>query len=170
MPQGSILGPLLFIIFINDLDEDLLNKLIKFADDTKLWGRVDSQEEIDSLQKDINTLELWSKKNCMPFNVEKCKVLHLGKKNNKNVYSLMGRLLTDATEEKDLGVTFNETFSPSINCNKVFKAAQGVIGLIRRNIRNRSKEGMLILYKTLVRPIIDYCSQVWRPHLKKTLI
>ena len=65
VPQGSVLGPLLFSIFINDLDEGLLNKIIKFADDTKIWGRVDSLEEADSMQKDLETLESWTKNNGM---------------------------------------------------------------------------------------------------------
>ena len=103
----------------------------------------------------------------MPFNVTKSKVLHLGKNNANKNYTLMGISLPTTNEEKDLGVVFDNKFSPSINCKKVCKACQIVIYLIKRNIKNRSKEGMLILYKTLVRPLIDYCSQVWRPLFKK---
>ena len=114
------------------------------------------------MQADLNTLQKWSDKNEMPFNVTKCKVLHIGKKNYKFNYSINGITLTNTDEEKDLGVTFNENFSPTINCKKVCKSAESVIGLIKRNIKNRSMEGMLILYKTLVRPILDYCSQVWK--------
>ena len=68
-----------------------------------------------------------------------------------------------------MGVYFGESFSPSLNCSKVCKAAQGVMGLIKRNIKNRSKDGMLILYKTLVRPLLDYCSQIWKPYLRKDI-
>jgi len=82
---------------------------------------------------------------------------------------LMGIPLSSTNEEKDLGVTFNDKFASTINCNKVCKASQRVIGLIRRNIHNRSKEGMIILYKTLVRPLLDYCCQVWKPHLKRDI-
>jgi ribonuclease P/MRP protein subunit RPP40 len=169
VPQGSILGPLLFSIFINDIDNNLKNTILKFADDTKLWGKVDSDEERNLMQKDIDTLEFWSKMNKMPFNVPKCKVLHLGKNNAQRNYTLMGISLSNTDEEKDLGVVFDNKFTPSINCKKVCKACQIVIGLIKRNIKNRSKEGMLILYKTLVRPLLDYCSQVWRPYLKKDI-
>ena len=121
------------------------------------------------MQKDIDTLELWSTINKMPFNVTKSKVLHLGKNNAQKNYTLTGISLTTTNEEKDLGVVFDNRFSSSINCKKVSKACQIVIYLIKRNIKNRSKEGMLILYKTLVRPLIDYCSQVWRPYLKKDI-
>ena len=160
---------MLFTIFINDLDVGLVNKILKFADDTKIWGKVDTLDEINTLQNDITTLEKWSVRNKMPFNVAKTKVLHLGRKNGKHNYSLMGTVLNVTKEEKDLGVTFNESFSPSINCIKVSKASNIVIGLIKRNINNRSKEGMLILYKTLVRPLLDYCVQVWKPYLRKDI-
>ena len=169
VPQGSILGPLLFSIFINDLDVGLNNSLIKFADDTKIWGKVNNSEDSKSLQADLNTLQKWSEQNEMPFNVSKCKVLHIGKKNHKFNYSINGTTLMNTDEEKDLGVTFNENFSPTINCKKVCKSAERVTGLIKRNIKNRSMEGMLILYKTLVRPILDYCSQVWKPFLKRDI-
>ena len=147
----------MFSIFINDLDVGLANKVLQFADDTKIWGKVDTLDEINTLKNDITTLEKWSVRNKMPFNVAKTKVLRLGRKNGKHDYSLMGTVLNVTKEERDLGVTFNESFSPSINCIKVSKASNIVIGLIKRNINIRSKEGMLILYKTLVRPLLDYC-------------
>ena len=80
VPQGSILGPLLFTIYINDLETNVINNLLKFADDTKLWGRAETMQERISLQKDLDVLGEWAITNQMPFNVSKCKVLHIGKK------------------------------------------------------------------------------------------
>jgi len=167
VPQGSILGPLLFSIYINDLEENVSNNMLKFADDSKLWGRVNSPEEVTSMQEDLIKLGEWSDKNSMPFNVSKCKVMHVGRKNSREKYKLKGQQILETKEEKDLGVVFNESFKPSINCNKVSKSANKVIGLIKRTISNKTAEGMLILYKTLVRPIVDYCISVWRPFTKK---
>ena len=155
VPQGSILGPLLFTIFINDLDDDVRNPLLKFADDTKLWGAVDSVEGIMRLQNDLDIISNWSKENLMPFNVSKCKVMHIGSRNTRASYSIMNQKNSETKDEKDLGVFFTETFKPSLYCNKACKAANKIIGLIRRSVENKSKEGMLTLYKTLVRPVLD---------------
>ena len=89
---------------------------------------------------------------------------------SKVAYSLIGQQIPITNEKKDLGVYFNETFKPNCNCNRVGKAANKVVGMIRRNISNRSSEGMMILYKSLVRSILDYCIQVWRPYTKKDIM
>src|SRR6266516_3374562 len=170
VPHGSILGPVLFTIFINELEENVINNVLKFADDSKLWGRVETLEDRLSLQKDLDILGDWAIKNKMPFNVSKCKVMHLGKKNVKYEYRIMNYVLPITSEEKYLGVFFSDTFKPSLNCDKVSKTANKIIGMMRRNITNRSSEGMLILYKTLVRPVLDYCVPVWRPYAKKDIL
>src|SRR3954468_20356342 len=88
-----------------------------------------------------------------------------------NEYRLMGQVIPVTREEKDLGVFFlilsNQV---RMNCNKDSKTANKISGMIRRNITNRSSEGMLILYKTLVRPVLDYCIPVWRPYTKKDML
>jgi len=127
-------------------------------------------EDRNGIQNDLDKLEKWSVVNQMPFNVSKCKVMHLGKKNVNFKYRLLGQTITRTTDEKDLGVYFSENFTPSFNCNKASKSANKVVGMIKRNIVNRSSEGMLILYKTLVRPILDYCIPVCRPYLRKDII
>jgi hypothetical protein len=169
VPQGSILGPLLFTLYIEDIDKGLKNCLLKFADDTKMWGKVDNDEDILMMQDDLNKLCEWSKENEMPFNVSKCGVMHVGKRNKREIYRINGQILGEVTEEKDLGVVFTEGCKPSVNCDKVSKNANKIMGLIRRKVTNKTKEGMLILYKTLVRPILDYCIPVWRPYMRKDI-
>jgi len=169
LPQGSVLGPLLFSIFINDLDKNVTNSVLKFADDTKIWGRANDNEDTRKMQNDLLQLSVWSEENSMPFNIDKCKVMHIGSKNMKMEYMLSGKKIKETKEEKDLGVIFTDSLKPSTNCDKVCKAARKIVGLIRRNIINKAEEEMLILYKTLVRPTLDYCIPVWRPYQRKDI-
>lgn len=81
----------------------------------------------------------------------------------------MGKNIPVVKEEKDLGVFFSDTFKPGLNCSKACKSANKVTGMIRRNITNRTAEGMLTLYKSLVRPILEYCIPIWRPYTKKDM-
>ena len=92
VPQGSVQGPVLFNVFINDLDEEVQGMLIKFADDTKLDGIANTLEDRNKLQSDIDRLEHWAKNNRMKFNRDACKVLHLGKRNQMHSYKMGGIL------------------------------------------------------------------------------
>jgi len=143
--------------------------MLKFADDSKIWGRVDTMEEISIMQQDLDVLSQWAIINQMPFNVNKCKVMNIGKKNMKFDYKITGSVIPKTKEEKDLGVFFSDNFKPTLNCSRASKAANKVVGLIRRNISHKGVEGMLILYKSLVRPLLDYCIQVWKPYTKKDM-
>ena len=105
VPQGSVLGPVLFIIYINDIDVGLLSKLAKFADDSKLLNSVNSQRDIDVIRQDLNNLEQWAEKWQMEFNVNKCSVVHLGKKKNPSAkYYLYGNEIKSSVMERDLGI------------------------------------------------------------------
>jgi len=90
VPQGSVLGPLLFLIYINDLDDGIMNWILKFADDTKIFGSVKTLEQHNQLQNDLNALLQWSKDWQMLFNVDKCKVMHFGRNNLMMDYALDG--------------------------------------------------------------------------------
>ena len=104
VPQGSVLGPLLFIIYINDLDQGLMSKISKFADDTKIGINASNELAVKQLQEDLNRIGDWSEKWQMPFNLDKCKVMHVGHRNDKAKYKLLGKELEICNEEKDLGV------------------------------------------------------------------
>lgn len=105
----------------------------------------------------------------MKFNVDKCSVLHFGYNNPRYGYVMESRCLQSKEEEKDLGVYVNTTMKFSKQCAELVKKANRVIGIIRRNFINFDKKVLLQLYKSLVRPHLDYAVPIWKPHLKKDI-
>ena len=169
VPQGSVLGPILFLIYINDLDEDVKCKISKFADDTKIANRVISLSQQQELQNDLNTLGEWAVNSQMFFNVDKCKVLHIGNRNVQANYTMNGKQLVKVEQEKDLGVVISSDLKPSKQCSEVVKTANKLIGFIGRSFEFRTEEIILNLYNALVRPHLEYCVQCWSPYYKKDI-
>jgi ribonuclease P/MRP protein subunit RPP40 len=167
VPQGSVLGPILFIVYINDLDENIVSKLLKFADDTKLARSIKKCEDRNRLREDLEKLFKWTEDWQMNFNLDKCKVMHVGNKNNENSYVIDRHILESVEEEKDPGIVLNNKFKVGTHCAKVAKKANQVLGLIYRTFSNKNKNIVIKLNKSLVRPHLDYCFQVWRPHLQR---
>ena len=163
IPQGSVLGPVLFIIFINDLPQNVTSTVKLFADDTKLYRKINRQEDADILQVDINSLIHWSQKWQLPFNIGKCSVIHYGKNNLKMKYKLGDREMSISQEEKDLGVTFANDFNFKKHIRNICAKANGRVGLIKRTFSNLTREMFIPLYKSLIRPVLEYCSTVWAP-------
>ena len=171
VPQGSVLGPCLFIYFINDLPEVIkcLSKI--FADDTKAYKSILSVSDSEILQTSINKMVEWTDKWLIKFNSDKCKILHLGKNNPKYKYYIkQGEIIKELSEticEKDLGVFIDQNLSFDFHISQTIKKARRIAGMIVRTIKNRFPIIMSSLFKSLVRPILEYANAVWCPYKKK---
>jgi len=128
VPQGSVLGPLLFIIYINDIDESVACKVLKFADDTKIYRVVNSQDDIESLRNDLKNLIKWSVDWQMLFNADKCKIIHIGHSNCHAEYYMCGNKLETVDEEKDLGLIVSKDLKWDKQCNQAVKRLIGCLG------------------------------------------
>ena len=165
--QGSVLGPILFLVYINDLEEGVTGKILKFADDTKLFRKVKEIGDNFFLQDDIDKLVKWSDKWQMLFNFGKCKYLHTGSINTGMNHEMGGTILSKTVKEKDLGVTMNANMKVSEQCRIAASKGNQFLGMIRRNITYKEKSLIIHLYKAIVRPHLEYCIQAWNPHLRK---
>ena len=167
VPQGSVLGPLLFVIYINDLPECIRSTSYLFADDTKVLRKIYSEDDAKLLQADIDILDNWSKKWLLRFHPDKCHVLTIGKFENishTERYKLGNTELEHVFEEKDLGVMIDSDMKFDQHISAKVKKANSIAGLIRRSFS--FLDGLLFkqLFTTLVRPHLEYCQSVWSPH------
>ena len=165
VPQGSVLGPLLFLIFINDIDDaaKYINILRKFADDTKLGHKVITAADCEIVQTQLDSLCSWATTWGMEFNVSKCKVLHVGRRNPNHIYTMNGHNLEVTEWEKDVGVRFDNTLKPSLQCREASRIANAMLNQLTRAFHYRDRNIFVNLYKRYVRVYLEYATPAWNP-------
>ena len=167
VPQGSVLGPLLFIIFVNTIENDIDSKVLKFADDIKIIRVIKGERDQEVFQADLNKLVKWSEDWQMKFNLKKCKVMHTGRVHSERTYAMNGEELDKIKMEKDLGIIINDKLKAADQVVEARKKALGMLGAIYRNVSYKGEEVIRKLYCAYVRPILEYCVQAWSPTLEK---
>ena len=169
VPQGSLIGPILFLIYINDINSDLsLDTFLPlYADDAKLYRIISNHIDCDILNVDLSSVSSWSDTWGMSFNLKKCKQLRTTKKRNPvcATYQLGHNDLSLSKEEKDLGIAMTHNLSWREHVMSKINTANRMLGLIKRTCGKRPiQKVFLTLYIHLVRPHLEYACEVWSPH------
>ena len=165
VPQGSVVGPALFLAYINDLPEQLTSLTRLFADDTAVYRLSASENDQSQLQEDLRRLEVWEKSWDMEFHPGKCTTLPVTRSATpKNTeYQLHGHTLATVNSAKYLGVTLTRDLSWDTHINNICQKANKTLGFLRRNLKISSSKIKETAYKTFVRPILEYACTVWDP-------
>jgi ribonuclease P/MRP protein subunit RPP40 len=172
VPQGSVLLPLLFAAFVNDLDRTVKNaSLLKFADDLKLFMAINKSDPLSTipLQSDLNSLNDWSNDWLLKFNATKCSTLHFGNGNPEVTYHIGQTPLATNSVERDLGVLISSDMKMHSQVMKCVQTAQNVLWSIKRTITSRDKDIVRLLYIHLVRPHLEFSSPAWNPYEKRDI-
>ena len=171
VPQGTVLGPLLFLCFINDLPDSVTSQVRLFADDCLLYRPISSAEDSIKLQEDLTQLEKWAKTWGMSFNANKCYILRVSRNKQPitHYYQLNDLVLKQVHENPYLGVLLSDDLKWSKHVNKTCSKATSILAFLRRNLKQCPTTIKATAFKSLVRSILEYSSSVWDPHLQKDI-
>lgn len=169
VPQGTVLGPLMFLLYINDIGENINSKLRLFADDSLLYLAVSTETHCEKLQKDLDTLVNWAETWQMKFNAEKCYVLRIttNRKPIKYEYKMRGHILKAVEHNPYLGVELTNKLSWDNHINNIVSKASRSLGFLRRNLHKCPETIKKQAYIALVRPHLEYASSAWDPYYNK---
>ena len=174
VPQGSVLGPCLFLAYINDLPDKVSATSRLFADDTLIQKLIENENDRKDVQKDLEQLEQWEGQWEMHFHPQKCNVLPVErsintKKTTLSDYFLHGHKLEKVENAKYLGVTLQNNMKFDVHIDNICTKANRMLGMLRRNLRSAPELTKESGYKSLVRPVLEYACSVWDPHTAKDI-
>ena len=172
VPQGSVLGPIFFVLFVNDLNDVVNSPLYQFADDHTIVRPILSRLDHIALQRDVHNIFRWTLKNKLPLNLSKCSVMHMTRSKSPcylDDYFMGESKLEEVNEFKLLGVTFGKDLTFDSHIDSISKKVSKLSGFIIRCTKNMSPNTLLNLYKALILPHIIYCACVWAPYQRNHL-
>jgi len=167
VPQGSVLGPLLFLLFVNDIPDWIKTNIRMFADDTKIWTKLSCPEDAVKIQEDLDMLSDWSAAWLLKFNPLKCKLMHLRHNMDTRYHITQDNQKWDFQSvhlEKDLGVFTSSDLAVSHQCMEAASKAWRVLGMVRRQFKELDAQSFLI-----IRPHLEYAIQAWSPYLRRDI-
>jgi ribonuclease P/MRP protein subunit RPP40 len=179
VPQGSVIGPLLFVIYINDLMQDLKNSCKLYADDTKVISVINKIEDNINMQKDLNKLVKWSENWLIDFNKDKCKIMHIGKNNPNYDYFMCNEMtmseqniprMPETILERDLGVMISNDMKWEKHIETIVAKANRKLGQIKHSFTHLDENSMKLLYTSLVRPHLEFAAPIWNPYFRKDIV
>lgn len=172
VPQGSVLGPTLFTLYVNELPSMVTSTMKLFADDTKLYRMIQDPGDSQAIQEDLKLLSDWSDKWLLRFNLEKCTVMHCGHSNQNTTYFMRQggdqlHPLAETKEERDLGVHVASSLKPTTHCLRAANKAMSALKLTRMTFDQFTKTNFNRLYTTYIRPHLDFCAQAVGPYMQQ---
>ena len=171
VPQGTVLGPLLFMAYINDLPDQVTSTARLFADDCLLYRTIKNDDDTVALQKDLDSLQTWENNWLMQFNPDKCEVIHITNKRKFTCtdYSIHNKTLHTTDNAKYLGVTINKKLSWNTHIDNICKKANSTRAFLQRNLSKCPTNIKAKCYTTFIRPSVEFTSTVWDPHTKRNI-
>jgi hypothetical protein len=173
VPQGSVLGPLLFLLFINDLPEVVSEQssVRLFVSDRALYRSIKCAEDAAQLQEDLRRLQSWEREWMMEFHPKKCQVLNITTKRNRirHPYNIHEHTLEVVDSAKYLGVHIHKNMRWNHHIDQVARKANNTLAFLLRNLHHCPRSTKSQRYLTLVRPIAEYASTIWNPHTKENI-
>ena len=165
VPQGTVLGPLLFLCHIYDLPDRVSSHIHLFADDCLVYRAINTPADHQRLQKDLDNLQRWAQEWGMKFNAKKCYVLS-SKNKSSHFYTIDNHILQQVQNNHYLGITFSDDLKWKTQINNICKKANSSLGFLRRNLYNCPKSCRKNAYLALVRSKLEYGCIIWDPYLK----
>jgi hypothetical protein len=166
VPQGSVIGPFLFVIYINDFPDTIKNISKLYADDTKILSIVNSDLCVKEIQDDLNKAFEWTQDWLLNFNINKCVVMHYGSNNKNYPFFINNIQLQDSESERDLGIIFSTNLKWKNHVTMITSKANQMLGRIKKSFARFDCKLMRSLYLTFIRPLLEFAVPVWSPYMQ----